>query len=49
MPELLNRGHLREEPMPAKIEAPAVPLDGTADPAHLVCRLEHRHGASGVA
>ncbi len=34
MPEVLDRAHLGEEAVAADVEAPAVPFDGAADPAH---------------
>ncbi len=42
VPELLDGLHLGEEPVTPDIEAPALTLHGTADPAHYRVRLDHR-------
>ena len=41
-PEVVDRLDLGEEPVAADVEAPAVALDGAADPADDVVGLEHR-------
>ncbi len=43
-PEVVDLADLGEEPVTADVEAPAVTLDGPADPAHGVVGLEDRGG-----
>src|SRR5581483_10106390 len=41
VPQLVDRGHLGEEPVSAEVEAPAVALDGPADAADLAAGFQY--------
>ena len=49
VPQVGDGPDLGEEAVTADVEAPAVPQDGAADPAHHVVGLEHRGGHASLA